>query len=72
MSAKTEDLLFWVGLAAVGTAYEVHALRTERGDRTLSHFTRAVFRTDTKPGRMAFAVAVAWFTHHILTGRNTP
>lgn len=74
MSSKPEDLLFWAGLAAVGTAYEVHAIRKEQGGRTLSHFTRSVFHTDTKAGRVAFTLAWgglgAWFAHHILNEGN--
>lgn len=61
--------LFWGGLAAVATAYELQALRT-CPDRTLSKITRATFRTHTRAGRLTFTFAwgglTAWYAHHIL------
>lgn len=71
MDTEPEDLLFWGGLALIGLAYEYWALRTAHSSRTLSHFTRRVFHTHTKPGRLVFTLGwgglAAWFAHHILT-----
>jgi hypothetical protein len=71
---KTEALLFWTGLACVGTAYELWAVRSHHDAHTLSVYTRVLFRTDTKPGRVAFTLAwgglATWFAHHILNEGN--
>lgn len=71
VDTRSEAVLFWGGLTLLGTAYELWAIRNENGDRTLSHFTRAVFHTNTKAGRVAFTLAWgglgAWFANHILT-----
>ena len=68
--ATRSDHLFWAALAAVGTAYELSAIRGERFHQTLSDATRDLFRTDTPTGRAAFTFAwgglALWFHHHIV------
>ena len=68
MTPRSEHL-FWVGMAIVGTAYELQAVRSN-STRTLSALTRATFHTHTPAGRLVFTFAwgglTAWYAHHIL------
>lgn len=65
--ARRDAALVWLGLVAVGTAYEFYAMR---GGTTLSETFRMVFRTDTAVGRLVFQQCwdrfAAWFPGHIL------
>lgn len=76
MTPGREDLLFWLALTAIGTAYETWAINTDHSTRTLSAFTRRVFRTHTRSGRVVFTLSwgalTAWFGHHILTEGEAP
>lgn len=64
----------WVALIALDTAVEVWALRNSKREATLSHALRTTFRTDTHPGRLAFAGAwvalSAWLMPHILNPKD--
>lgn len=61
--------LVWTGVLAAGVAAEVHALRADHHDCTLSAMTRRVCHTEHPVGRVAFAVGAhalaAWFVHHV-------
>lgn len=62
----------WVVLVAGVIALEVDALRDQRAEDTLSHATRATFRTHTPLGRALFVTGwtwlFIWFLNHILRG----
>lgn len=65
-------MLGWVA-TIIGAVYaEWRALNKGRQEATLSAATRAVFRTDTALGRVAFvaswAALTAWFLPHITKG----
>lgn len=61
--------LAWAGLLVVGIALEAESLHRHDG-ATLSETTRAVFRTNTPEGRIAFvgfwSVLTVWFVPHII------
>lgn len=61
----------WATLLTAGTIIECYALRKKMREHTLSHATRAVFRTDTPTGQVVFTSAwvmfVCWFWNHVLT-----
>lgn len=67
---EAHTLRVWAGLALLGMALEVCALKRDNQCHTLSHATRSVFRTDTRRGRLTFSVAwfmlYTWFQAHIV------
>lgn len=60
----------WAALVALGAALEAAALKRRKHDATLSHATRAFFRTATPAGQVSFVAGwialTAWFLPHIL------
>ncbi|MCT9090577.1 hypothetical protein N4G70_17190 [Streptomyces sp. ASQP_92] len=67
----TQPDVIWGAVLAVGALVELWALRNAQPGDTLSERVRVWFRTHTRPGRAAFAVAwlgfSAWFLVHILS-----
>ena len=59
----------WAAFIAGGVVADLWRARASDGS-TLSQATRDTFRTDTRPGRLAFIAAwgslAAWFSAHIL------
>jgi hypothetical protein len=67
----TESDWIWLGLIAVGAAFEGYTLRNGKEGDTLSETTRSLFRVKTsKLGRASFLVAwlgfSGWYLGHIL------
>jgi hypothetical protein len=60
----------WACLLLTGTIIECYALRRRMHEHTLSHATRYMFRTSTRPGRAVFmftwSAFTSWFLIHIL------
>ncbi len=69
MSTWKSDLV-WGTLAAAAIGYEVHTLRTNKLDYTLSRTTRRTFRTHHPVGKAVWAIGWGWFAtwymRHIL------
>ena len=65
----TPRLWGWVGLLTVAVAYEAWGLLDPSSNDTLSELTAHVFKTTTRAGAVAFALAwvlfAAWFLGHI-------
>jgi hypothetical protein len=63
--------LFWLALAATGTAVELWAVATKRDHLTLSKSARRALRCHTRAGRAFTTVAIgagaSWLGHHLLT-----
>lgn len=59
----------WAGVALISTLLELVALKHHNHRHTLSHATRSVFRTHTRPGRLTFAFAWSilyiWLLDHV-------
>jgi len=59
----------WVGLLTVAVAYEVWGILDPHSGDTLSELTADMFKTNTRAGAVAFALAwvlfSAWFLAHI-------
>lgn len=66
---EAADIL-WGGVLVTAAAVEVYGLFNKQAGDTLSERVRVWFRTHTRPGRAAFAVAwivfSVWFFFHIL------
>ena len=62
----------WGALLGAGLAYETYALVSKKHGDTLSERTRAWFHTNTRVGKLAFAITwlsfAAWYFVHILQG----
>lgn len=62
--------LFWLALAATGTAVELWAVATKRDHLTLSRSARRALRCHTKAGRAITTVGIgagaAWLSNHLL------
>ncbi len=62
--------LVWGAIVGAAVAYEIHAMKSDRLDRTLTRTTRRYFRTQHPVGKAAFAIGwgymSTWFMKHIL------
>lgn len=68
----THSQITWIAIIGLALLLEAAGLRRQRNAHTLSHSTRYVFRTETKPGAAVFTIAWAaltvWFIPHVLKG----
>ncbi len=65
----------WIGIIGLALLLEAEGLRRQKREHTLSHATRNVFRTKTRPGKTVFTGAWGlltwWFVGHIIRRDNT-
>lgn len=69
MSSIRNPKMFWAGWSLVAASWQYYALKTQNGG-TGSETTRAVLRTHTTVGKLAFLFGylafTSWFPKHIL------
>lgn len=62
--------LVWGVIIGAAAAYEIHAMKTDKLDRTLTRTTRRHFRTHHPVGKALFSIGwgylAVWFMRHIL------
>lgn len=62
--------LVWGAIVGAAVAYEIHAMKSDRLDHTLTRTTRRYFRTQHPIGKAVFTIGwgyvSVWFVRHIL------